>query len=730
MTNATHIVGGDITYRCLGNQLYEITLTLRRDCLNGNPAAQFDNPAAMGIFDHQGRLQSQLGNVGRLLMDFRQDDTLNEVLSKTCGIVGGDVCVHTTSYIDTVELPFIQGGYILAYQRCCRNYTIRNIVDPLESGATYTLEISEEALIQCNSSPQLGSYPPIYICGGLPIAFDLKAKDADGDSLVYRMCTPYLGADQLNPRPATPSNPPYDLVVFSGAYSLSDMIGGTPPLQIGAATGYMAGFAEPIIAQYLIAYCVEEYRNGKLLSVLRRDFQINVRICNSTPIADFDLSFKECRKPITLQMQNKSTDPFSTLEKYFWEFNINGQTQTSDLQNPVLTTSETGLLKIQLIVESKEPCSDTIVRQFILKEPGLEFNFRADSICLKDSIEMIKKFDSAYQYEWSPKEGLSCTSCPNPKASPAKNTRYILRSYNNDCEVTDTFDIYVSPCIIDPCMIFLEKECMPNGMIQISAVDGNSNLIQTKIRERELFWNISKNSNHPEYTLQNQNPILLFKDDILTVTYKYYSWKTGRPKSIEFADICEQKIKDTVNIECSGPCSEMKFILSSCEDDYDELHQLNYPASICKTICGGACQFIIGLFETNGQLINPADYEIQWSNGSAGAYVELMAPYFNNLRVSVKKGDCVWNGRYYKSCNLFKDMQSSHTQLKTIQFRKGSGAQILTNNCKEKGTYSVWTIDGKKLCNDLKQLESLANGIYIIRGESLKDIESYLLYVH
>ncbi|MBK7693908.1 MAG: hypothetical protein IPI30_06205 [Saprospiraceae bacterium] len=32
---ATHIVGGDMTYRCLGNNQYEISLTVRRDCLNG-----------------------------------------------------------------------------------------------------------------------------------------------------------------------------------------------------------------------------------------------------------------------------------------------------------------------------------------------------------------------------------------------------------------------------------------------------------------------------------------------------------------------------------------------------------------------------------------------------------------------------------------------------------------------------------------------------------------------
>ena len=48
---ATHIVGGNLTYRCLGNNLYEIRLSLRRDCLLGANDAQFDDPASIGFFD-------------------------------------------------------------------------------------------------------------------------------------------------------------------------------------------------------------------------------------------------------------------------------------------------------------------------------------------------------------------------------------------------------------------------------------------------------------------------------------------------------------------------------------------------------------------------------------------------------------------------------------------------------------------------------------------------------
>ncbi|MGB3084412.1 MAG: hypothetical protein WBB21_06830, partial [Saprospiraceae bacterium] len=137
--HASHIVGGEMSYKCLGGQVYEITLTLRRDCFNGSPEAEFDDPAHIGIFDTEGNPARNVGQFGLLLLDFRNDDTLNEILRTECEVVGGDVCVHTTTYRGKIELAFAKGGYTLAYQRCCRNKTITNISDPELIGATYSV---------------------------------------------------------------------------------------------------------------------------------------------------------------------------------------------------------------------------------------------------------------------------------------------------------------------------------------------------------------------------------------------------------------------------------------------------------------------------------------------------------------------------------------------------------------------------------------------------------------
>ena len=181
---ATHIVGGDLTYRCLGNDIYELKLTVRRDCFNGAPGAQFDDPASIGIFDmttHQ-RLTDLIGYPdGQLLIPLSNNDTLNEFLVSDCSVISGDVCVHTTMYIKTIFLPYRANGYTFAYQRCCRNETLTNVLNPLNTGMTLIAELSGPAQVDVNSAPQFQSYPPIYICVNKDISFDHHALDVSGD---------------------------------------------------------------------------------------------------------------------------------------------------------------------------------------------------------------------------------------------------------------------------------------------------------------------------------------------------------------------------------------------------------------------------------------------------------------------------------------------------------------------------------------------------------------------
>ncbi len=389
---ATHIVGGDITYVCLGNDNYKVTVTIRRDCELGDPEAEFDDPAAIGIYSGNGALLQQFGQLGMLLIPFNASDTLNNVLSADCGFLGSPVCVHETIYKGIIQLPYRPDGYILTYQRCCRNSSLNNIEDPLDTGGTYYIHLTGDAINSCNSSPKFNEWGDINICANQDLVFDHSATDADGDMLVYRLCTPSLGASADKPLPQPPSPPPFDEVTWSVGYGIDNMMGGGDPLLIDPVTGVLS--ANPnIVGQYLIGVCVDEYRDGVLLSTVRRDFEYNVRVCVAAPDVSFLTDDATC-DGLDVALENTSTE----VDEYFWYY-ITESLDTvlfSQEENPQLTLPEEGEYQILLEgIRSADGCSDIFVTNVIAIFSELLVDFTYEFSNCQEGGELILSLSSA-----------------------------------------------------------------------------------------------------------------------------------------------------------------------------------------------------------------------------------------------------------------------------------------------------------------------------------------------
>ena len=383
---ATHLIGGEINYRCLGNDNYEIYMTVYRDCINGVP--YFDNPVSIGIYD--------INN--NLLQDRRvflmADDTLPGFLDDSCFLVPPVACVHRATYVDTVSLPVIPGGYQFSYQRCCRNGTILNIVAPDSTGMTLYSTISEEGLLGCNNSAYFINWPPIYICAGLPIIFDHSTLDIDGDSIVYRMCAPFDGAESsgnyncvpqpCGVRPQPPFSPNYDSVQWiSPPFSAHNMLGGPLPLTIDEFSGLLTG-TPCCIGQYVVGVCAEEYRNGVLISTTKRDFQYNIGNCNLLNNASFFTPEIVCSNDI---FQVNFSNQSSGLNSYFWDFgDLNTFSDTSGLAAPSYVYSDTGAYNIMLIVAPGTICADTFFQEINLQYESLNVDFVLEYQTCADSI--------------------------------------------------------------------------------------------------------------------------------------------------------------------------------------------------------------------------------------------------------------------------------------------------------------------------------------------------------
>ncbi len=368
LTKATHIVGGEIGYRCLGNNQYEIILKVYRDCFNGRE--DFDDPAFIGIYDLAGNF------VRRINVDFTGiRDTLNSAVVDPCLVTPGNVCVDTTTYKTVVTLnpnP-VGGAYQITYVRCCRNKTINNIVAPDQTGAVYDIYLTKAAMERCNTSPVFNQLPPNFLCAQKPFIFDHSATDADGDSLYYRICTPLSGGSVSRPKPRPPVNPPpFDEVQWAPGYSLENLFGSGVPLEIDQVTGLLTATPE-LQGQFVVGICVEEYdrTTGELLSVTRRDFQYNVVPCGDV-LSSFFSPNVSCDKTVTFENGSESADEF------IWYFDWPNTNLISTQLSPTFTFPDTGTYTIALIAEPTSPCVDTFFRQIVIRDNTIDADFQVE----------------------------------------------------------------------------------------------------------------------------------------------------------------------------------------------------------------------------------------------------------------------------------------------------------------------------------------------------------------
>ena len=386
---ASHIIGAEIRYQCLGGNQYKIILDVYRDCYFALPGADFDEPAYVSAFDEDGNYLDQPNISFNPL--FR--DTLNNNISADpCLLPPSNVCVEHARYegIYTINHP---GGIYLVYQRCCRNETITNIMMPDTTGSTYFTYITPESRALCNSSPEFDFYPPIFVCVGKDIEHNHAAADTfnqENDSLVYRFYTPYVGGsiDLPNPTHKKVTSPPYDTVVWvDPPYNLDSILGPSTiaELNIDPHTGLITGHPQ-IQGQFVVGVLVEEYRNGVLLSVTRRDFQYNVGECVQVT-ASIEADSAQCDN-LTVEFGNNTAGP----DNFEWYY-IQGPDTVffSDEFEPTYTFPDTGKYQIMLVAEPGWDCVDTTYHPLLLQYNSLTTDFSWETYdCTEESVLVLE----------------------------------------------------------------------------------------------------------------------------------------------------------------------------------------------------------------------------------------------------------------------------------------------------------------------------------------------------
>lgn len=402
--DAAHLIGGVITYECLGDgdtpntRKFQLYMRVYRDCAGGG--ADFDSapsgafPATITIY--QGDMEIPFKNIS---LDAPEVVSVDPNDENPCVITPPNVCVQEGVYIfPVVELPIINGSYFISYQRCCRNGTITNINRPGETGVTYSVEISATAQEACNNSPVFNNFPPPIVCVGEPLNFDHTASDVDGDSLVYEFCTPLRGGginsgspdaqNGIAPNPDAP--PPYAGVGFLFPnFSFQKPLGSEANLNIDPITGLLTGTPTEQ-GQYVVGICVSEYRDGALLSTVRRDFQFNVAFCEPTVVANLQsdvatrdsFTINSCGSTV-VNFINQSTIR-SFINEQYWQFFIQDDTVRIDTWDATVDFSEIGNYQGRLILNPNTNCGDTAYIDInIFEKLEVDFDVEIDSCSVK-----------------------------------------------------------------------------------------------------------------------------------------------------------------------------------------------------------------------------------------------------------------------------------------------------------------------------------------------------------
>jgi gliding motility-associated-like protein len=352
---AEHIIGGEMYYECIGPGQYIFTMKLWRDC--NSSGANFDNPATFGIFNESGVLVQTVSASTNSVVFVDTD------LDSPCLAIPPNICVQQGTYVFPVEGLNPNISYSVVYQRCCRNQTIQNLTNPGAQGLTIQATIPRFSSVGCNASPSFNNFPPPVLCSNEPLVFDHSATDSDGDSLVYSLCAPFIGASQADPMPIPPSNPPYPQVLWSNPYNSASPLAGNPGLNIDPQTGQLT-VTPTQLGQYVVGVCVEEWRDGVLLSTNTRDFQFNVAFCEPTSdaiIAEPEL--QDLCQSLNVTFFNLS-NPTNT---FVWDFGDpdNENDQSTDYHGNY-TFPDTGSYTITLITNPGFFCSDTALINVVL----------------------------------------------------------------------------------------------------------------------------------------------------------------------------------------------------------------------------------------------------------------------------------------------------------------------------------------------------------------------------
>lgn len=349
---ATHMMGADMSYQCLGGGKYKIIAKIYRDC-RGIP---FNSPTT-------GATASGCSSASLPMTRTRIRDitpvcaSASNPCNPTNTTSGEGVEEHTyEATIDLTQNPWANFKanncceITFFVGQCCRNGAITTGQSSQDFMTSCMLNICEIGR-KCNSSPTLSNEPVAYLCCNQPFYFNNGAIDtADFDSLAYSLVT---GMQSLtNPvsygsgfSPTVPMTP---FCPQPGVKNCTPVPSANPPrgFFLDRLTGDIIFTPTDCSEVGIVVIQIDEYRRDsatkkwELIGVTRRDMQLIVKNCgpNNPPEIKGSNSYSVCEGDklcFTMDGTDKQFTPHQTRPdtvQMRWNRGIPGA--TFEIKNP------------------------------------------------------------------------------------------------------------------------------------------------------------------------------------------------------------------------------------------------------------------------------------------------------------------------------------------------------------------------------------------------------------
>lgn len=258
--HATHFNGGEVTYKCLGFGQYEVTLELYQDCSSG--ITSFFPTAT--IYS-----KAYNCNFGSIVQSYTASlDTSYEVSPICAPLVGTTTCsggtlpgVRVGVYKVNVSILDNCGDFTFYYSSCCR-VNGNNIQNPTGTGIGLYAEQDNRSYL-CNDNVDFQNSAIAFAQLNQPFVFDPRGTDADNDDIRYRFVSPL---DNINATTNTP-------VTLNPGYTPQQPF--PFPFTMDSLTGVIQT-TPTVPGTYVVAYMVEEYRNGDLIAKNLKEISVTV----------------------------------------------------------------------------------------------------------------------------------------------------------------------------------------------------------------------------------------------------------------------------------------------------------------------------------------------------------------------------------------------------------------------------------------------------------------------